>query len=76
MIVDIEDFTNFLQVYGQDCEGNQMPPPTVRQLEELGLNPIYLDMEGRRVPAGPVSRGVYIAEFEVNGVKNWIKVVL
>ena len=76
MIVDIVDFTNFLQVYGQDCEGNQMPPPTVRQLEELGLNPIYLNMEGRRVPAGPVSRGVYIAEFEVNGVKNWVKVVL
>ena len=76
MIVDVVDFTNFLQVYGQDCSGNQMPPPTVRELEERGLNPIYLTMEGRHVPAGPVARGAYIAEFEVNGVKNWIKVIL
>jgi len=74
--VGVEDFAQFLQVYGSDCEGNQLPPPTVRQLEELDLNPTYLTMEGRRVSAGPVARGAYIAEFEVNGVKNWIKVIL
>lgn len=76
MTVDIIDFTNFLQVYGQDCDGNQLPPPTVRQLEELGLNPTYLTMEGKEVLSGPVARGAYIAQFEVNGVKNWIKVIL
>ena len=76
MVVDIIDFTNFLQVYGQDCDGNQLPPPTVRQLEELGLNPTYLTIEGKEVPSGPVARGAYIAQFEVNGVRNWIKVIL
>ena len=74
--VGVEDFSQFLQVYGSDCEGNLLPPPTVRQLEELDLNPTYLTMEGKRVSEGPVARGVYIAEFEVNGVKNWIKVIL
>ena len=75
MVVDIVDFANFLQVYGQDCEGNMLPSPTVRQLEEMGLNPRYLTMEGKVVPPGPVARGAYIAEFEVSGVKNWVKVI-
>jgi hypothetical protein len=74
--VGVEDFAQFLQLYGSDCDGNLLPPPTVRQLEELDLNPTYLTMEGKRVSAGPVARGAYIAEFEINGVKNWIKVIL
>ena len=55
--VGVEDFSQFLQVYGSDCEGNLLPPPTVRQLEELDLNPTYLTMEGKRVSAGPAARG-------------------
>lgn len=76
MVVDIVDFANFLQVYGIDCEGNELPPPTVRQLEDLGLNPTYLTMDGKVVPAGPVARGAYIAQFEINGVRNTVKVIL
>lgn len=76
MVVDIVDFANFLQVYGLDCEGNELAPPTVRQLEELNLNPTYFTMEGKLVPAGPVARGAYIAQFEINGVRNTVKVIL
>ena len=74
--VDITDFAAFLGVYGTDCEGEELPPPTVRNLEELGLNPTYYNMEGKVVPWGPVARGLYIAEFELNGIKQRIKVIL
>lgn len=73
--VDVQDFAAFLGLYGTDCEGEELPPPPVRVLEELGLNPVYYTMEGKRVPPGPVAFGVYIAEFEINGVKNRIKVI-
>jgi hypothetical protein len=74
--VDITDFAAFLGVYGTDCEGEELPPPTVRNLEELGLNPTYYNMEGKVVPFGPVARGLYIAEFELNGINQRIKVIL
>lgn len=76
MVVDIIDFANFLQVYGLDCEGNEMPPPTVRLLEEMNLNPIYYTIEGKLVPTGPVARGIYIAEITVNNSRVRIKTVL
>ena len=72
--VDITDFASFLMVYGTDCEGNELAPPTLRQLEEAGLRPVLVDMAGRRV-ANP-ARGIYLAEIEVEGVKIYTKVLL
>lgn len=72
--VDVTDFASFLMVYGTDCEGNELAPPTLRQLEEAGLRPVLVDMAGRRV-ANP-ARGIYLAEIEVEGVKIYTKVVL
>jgi hypothetical protein len=58
MVVDIIDFANFLQVYGLDCEGNEMPPPTLRQVEEMGFEASYIDMNGREV--APQAQGIYL----------------
>jgi len=71
--VDISDMTDFLAVYGTDCEGNQLPPPTLRQLEEAGLRPVLFDMAGRRVR--DAAFGIYFAEVEVQGVKIYTKVI-
>lgn len=73
--VDTEDFLNFITVYGTDCDGNEMAPPTVRQLEELGLNPRYYSLDGREVRPGRNPFGIYLAEIEVNGIKQVIKVI-
>lgn len=74
--VDVSDFASFLGVYGSDCEGGELPPPTLRQLEELGLNPTLVNMEGKRVDATKLhfAFGVYLAEIEVDGIKTTIKV--
>lgn len=72
--VDISDFSAFLQVYGTDCEGETLAPPTLKELEELGLRPVLVDMTGRRVR--DMALGVYIAEVEVNGLKLYTKVLL
>ena len=58
MVVDIIDFANFLQVYGQDCDGNLLPPPTLRYVEEMGFEASYIDMAGRKV--APQAEGVYL----------------
>ena len=58
MVVDIIDFANFLQVYGLDCEGNEMPPPTLREVEDMGFEASYIDMNGREV--APQAQGVYL----------------
>ena len=72
--VDVTDFAMFLGLYGTDCDGEQMPPPTLKQLEEAGLRPTLVDMSGRRV-ANPV-RGIYLAEVEINGIKVYTKILL
>lgn len=75
--VDVSDFASFLTVYGTSCEGEELSPPTLRQLEELGLNPVLINMEGKRVDATKLhfAFGVYLAEIEINGMKHTIKVV-
>ena len=72
--VDVQDFAAFLGVFNTDCEGQEMAPPTLRQLEEAGLSPKLVDMSGRKVN-NPV-RGIYLAEVEVNGITMHIKVLL
>ena len=73
--VDLDDFLTFISVYGTDCSGGELPPPTVRQLEELGLNPKYYSSDGKEVRPGPNPFGIYLAEIEVEGIKHTIKVV-
>jgi hypothetical protein len=73
--VDTQDFLNFIAVYGTDCEGNELAPPTVRQLEDLNLNPVYYTLDGKRVKPGPVPFGIYLAEIEIEGIRQVIKVV-
>ncbi len=73
--VDLDDFLTFITVYGTDCSGGELPPPTVRQLEELGLNPKYYSSDGKEVRQGPNPFGIYLAEIEVEGIKHTIKVV-
>jgi hypothetical protein len=75
--VDVSDFAAFLGVYGTDCEGEELPPPTLREFELIaqrdGLNVQYYDLSGKRVI--PNAFGVYLAEIEVEGIKQIIKVV-
>jgi|TARA_Y100000289_G_scaffold11864_1_gene10988 hypothetical protein len=74
--VNVDDFAMFLQVYGTDCEGSQLAPPTTRELEELGYAPIYYTMEGKRVNETEfLAQGIYLAEIEVEGVRLRIKVM-
>ena len=73
--VDTQDFLNFMPVYGTDCDGNELAPPTVRQLEDLNLNPVYYTLDGKRVKPGPVPFGIYLAEIEIEGIRQVIKVV-
>ncbi len=72
--VDVQDFAAFLGVFNTSCDGEEMPPPTLKQLEEAGLRPVLIDMAGRRV-TNP-ARGIYLAEIEVKGVKIYTKVLL
>ena len=76
--VDTQDFLNFITVYGTDCEGNELAPPTLREFELVaerdGLKVKYYDLNGRSVI--PHVFGIYLAEVEVNGMKIYTKVVL
>ena len=75
--VDTEDFLNFITVYGTDCEGHELAPPTLREFELIaerdGLDVQYYDLSGRKVV--PNAFGVYLAEIEINGIKQIIRVV-
>lgn len=74
--VSVDDFTLFLQVYGTDCDGMTLPPPTSRELEDLGYSPVYYTLQGQRVNETEfLARGIYLAEIEVEGVKLRIKVM-
>jgi hypothetical protein len=72
--VDVQDFAAFLVVFDTDCEGEALPPPTLRELEEAGLRPVLVDMAGRRVDTP--ARGIYLAQIEIDGLKFYTKVVL
>ena len=72
--VDVNDFSSFLGVYGSDCDGQQLPPPTLRSLEEKGFNPVLVDMAGRRVER--TAPGIYIAQIEVEGLRLYVKVAM
>ena len=73
----VEDFLNFITVYGTDCEGNELAPPTLREFELIaereGFDVRYYDLSGRRVI--PNAFGAYLAEVEINGIKQIVKVV-
>lgn len=75
--VDSHDFMQFLAVYGEGCFGEQLAPPTVYQFERIAqrdnLDVQYYDLSGKTVT--PNASGVYLAEVQINGIKQIIKVV-